>query len=106
MSLLRRAAVIVGATACFSLVAGPASAHDCIHAEKTPDSQSVIGTYDIASDTFTPSDHPGKAGHIAIRFPDGTTIVTFTNVPPSGVVEGARNCDGNGLDSFEACMGI
>lgn len=86
--------------------AGPALAHDCIQTQKDPASGGVVGTYYVATDTFVPSGQPGNAGFIAVAFPDGHTVVSFAHGGPEGVVPGAKNCDGKGLDSFTACLGL
>lgn len=108
MRILRPVGLAAAALTTVALAAGPASAHDCIQTQKNPDSGGIIGTYDVLTDTFTPSGQPGNAGLIAVRLPDGSVIVSFSHGPAShdGVVPGAKDCDGKGLDSFEACMGI
>ncbi len=87
--------------------AGPALAHDCINTQRSG-SGGIVGTYEIATDTFTPSGAPGQPAFVKIVFPDGSTAYLFVH---SGgavhdyVVPGAMNCDGKGLDNLDVCFG-
>lgn len=87
---------------------GPAFAHDCTNTQKPVDSAGIAGTYNIATDTFTPNGSPGNPGFVLLVFPDGSTYLTFSHsggAKHDYVVPGAKNCDGKGLDSLEACFG-
>ncbi len=104
--IVRRMAIAVGMAGLFVLGStGSAMAHDCFNTQKAAGSGGTVGTYDEASDTFTPS---GKNGaFVEIVFMDGTSGFVFIHSAAGndGVVPGAKNCDGKGLDSFTACMG-
>ena len=85
--------------------AGTAWAHECINTQRSG-TGGVVGTYDPATDTFTPSGQPGNGAFVQIALPDGSVAYVFAH---SGgekhdyVVPGAKNCDGKGLDKFGAC---
>ena len=88
--------------------AGPASAFDCNNPNKAAGSGGTIGTYNVATDTFTPSGAPGNPVFVEILLPTGTSTFLFVHAAKGvgGVVPGAKGCDGKGLDNFEACMGV
>jgi hypothetical protein len=79
MHLIRSAGTIAGALAALALAAGPASAHDCINTQKPADTGGIAGTYYIATDTFTPSDHAGNAAFVLVVFPDGSSVLSYSH---------------------------
>lgn len=88
--------------------ASSASAHDCFNTQKAAGSGGTVGTYDVATDTFTPSGAPGNPAFVEIVFPDGSSGFLFIHSASAVhdyVIPGAKNCDGKGLDNFEACFG-
>ena len=106
MKLVRSAGIVVGALATLALAAGPASAHDCFNTQKAAGSGGVAGTYVVATNTFTPSGAPGNPVFVEVIFPDGSSGFGYGHAAgPHGVIPAARDCDGKGIDSFEACFG-
>jgi hypothetical protein len=102
--------VIAGVTLAGSVVlggAGSAWAHDCFNTQRSG-TGGVVGTFDPATGEFTPTGQPGNGAFVQVALPDGTVAYVFAH---SGgekhdyVVPGAKNCDGKGLDKFEACTG-
>lgn len=106
MPVTRIFAVAVGAVATIALAAPPASAHECFNTQKSPGSGGYWATYDVASDTFTPNpDAKGNPTFIRVVFPDGSEVYGFSHSGFEGVVGGAKDCDGKGLDNAEECFG-
>jgi hypothetical protein len=105
---MRLGRVVAGAALAGSVLlggAGTAWAHDCINTQRSG-TGGVVGTYDVATDTFTPSGQPGNGGFVQIALPDGSVAYVFSHsggAKHDYVVPGAKNCDGKGLDTFEAC---
>ena len=87
-----------------ALGAGPALAHDCFNTQKAAGSGGTVGVYDEKTDTFTPSATKGNATFVEIRFADGSSGFLFLHNGPDGVVPGAKDCDGKGLDNFTHCV--
>ena len=88
--------------------AAPALAHDCYNTQKRAGSGGTVGTYDVASDTFTPSRAKGNPTFVEVVFPDGSSGFLFIHSAGECndyVVPGAKDCDGKGLDNFNACFG-
>lgn len=107
MKLLRPAGVIAGAFAVLAFSGAPASAHDCYNTQKAAGSGGSIGTFDVATDTFTPSNQKGNPAFVEIAFPDGTSGFVFLHSAGEKngyVVPGAKDCDGKGLDNFVMCL--
>lgn len=68
----------------------------------------TVGTFDVATDTFTPSGQKGNPAFVRVVFPDGSAGYLFIHSAGEVheyVIPGARDCDGKGLDNFEACFG-
>lgn len=86
--------------------AGPALAHSCFNTQKAAGSGGTVGTYYVATDQFKPSGARGNPTFVEIVFPDGSSGFLFLHNAKNndGVVPGAKDCDGKGLDNFEACM--
>ena len=106
---LRRPIAIAVITGAFVLGgASSASAFDCFNTQKAAGSGGTVGTYDVATDTFTESGAPGNPVFVEIVFPDGSSNFLFIHAAGEAngyVVPGAKDCDGKGLDNFESCMG-
>ena len=96
-------AFVVGAAA-------PAFAHDCINVSAQTTHASV-GTYDVATDTFTESGAPGNKPFVTIDATGvgGDTFVLFVHpAGPHGVLPAAEHsdtCDTHGVTSIENCFG-
>ena len=108
MRKLARAAVTIGAVPVFfALSAAPALAHECFNTQKKAGSGGTVGVYDIATDTFTPTGAKGNPTFVEVRFPDGSSGFVFIHnaAGKDGVIGGAKDCDGKGLDNFTACFG-
>ncbi len=96
-------ALVIGAAA-------PAFAHDCINVSAKTTHASV-GTYDVATDTFTPSDAPGNKPFVTIDATGvggGTFLLYVHPAGPHGVLPAAEHsttCDSHGVTSVEACFG-
>jgi hypothetical protein len=106
MSLLRRAGFVAGATACLTLVAGPASAHDCFITYRAPASGGIVGIIDAATGSFTPTGRNGA--FVKVVFPDGSAVYGFAHSAGEihdYVLPAANNCDGRGIESAEVCFG-
>jgi len=85
----------------------PASAHDCVNTQRAGKG-GIVGTYDVATDTFTPSGAKGNPAFVKIVLPDGSSTYLFVHSggpANDGVVPGAKNCDGKGLDLLSLCFG-
>ncbi len=68
----------------------------------------IAGTYYVATDTFVESGRPGNPAFVKIVFPDGSSRYLFLHSGGprhDGVVPGAKNCDGKGLDLLSVCFG-
>ncbi len=106
---LRRLTAIAVVTGAFVLGgASSAAAVDCFNTQKAAGSGGTVGTYDVATDVFTPSDAPGNPVFVEIVFPDGSSNFLFIHAASEVngyVVPGAKDCDGKGLDNFESCFG-
>lgn len=89
--------------------ASPAFAHDCINVSAQTTHASV-GTYDVATDTFTPSDAPGNKPFVTIDATGvggGTFLLYVHPAGPHGVLPAAEHsttCDEHGVTSIEACF--
>jgi hypothetical protein len=91
-----------------------AFAHFCVNANKK-DGAGSIGTYDFATDTFTPNFN-GKSGNsnggfVSVVWVDGTVYDIFVhNLLPNGAQaagpDGVSMCDGQGIDYFWTCIGV
>ncbi len=91
-----------------TLSAAPALANECFNTQKRAGSGGTVGTYYVATDTFTPSGTRGKPAFVEVVFPDGSSGFVFIHSAGEVngyVVPGARDCDGKGLDNFSACFG-
>ncbi|HUR24287.1 MAG TPA: hypothetical protein VMZ73_10485 [Acidimicrobiales bacterium] len=87
--------------------AGAAFAHDCYNTQRSG-TGGTVGTYDVATDAFTPSGQKGNPAFVRIVFPDGSAGYLFIHSASEVndyVVPGAKDCDQKGLDNFEACFG-
>jgi hypothetical protein len=87
--------------------AGSAWAHTCFNTQRSG-TGGTVGTYDVASDTFTPSGQKGNPAFVRVVFPDGSAGYVFIHSAGEVhdyVIPGAKDCDGKGLDNFEACFG-
>jgi len=101
------------------LMVNVAFAFDCNN--PNIDDHAVVGTYDIATDTFTPNksnwgsleDFKFNGAFVKLVFPWGDSYNVFViNVQPDGVLPaGALNsgpgdnlCDGKGIDDLDACL--
>lgn len=107
MRKLARAATTVAAVPVFiALSAAPALAHDCFNTQKKAGSGGTVGVYDVATDTFTPSGTKGNPTFVEIRFPNGSSGFLFLHNAKGndGVIPGAKDCDGKGLDNFVHCF--
>ncbi len=86
---------------------GSAWAHTCFNTQRSG-TGGTVGTYDVASDTFTPSGQKGNPTFVRVVFPDGSAGYVFLH---SGgelhdyVVPGAKDCNNKGLDNFDVCFG-
>ncbi len=107
--IVRRAVTTTGATiGALALFTGPALAHECFNTQKRAGSGGTVGTYDVESDTFTPSGTKGNPAFVEIVFPDGSSGFVFIHSASEVngfVIPGAKDCDGKGLDNFSACFG-
>ena len=86
---------------------GAAFAHTCYNTQRSG-TGGTVGTYTVATDTFTPSGTKGNPAFVRIVFPDGSAGYVFIHSAGEVndyVVPGAKDCDGKGLDNFEACFG-
>ena len=110
--LLRTRLMVFLATAMMltMMVAAPAFAHHCANVSKQSGAGS-IGTYNIATDEFTPAKENGGGGFVTVT--DGSTFSydTFANKTlPEGAMAagpgGDSQCDGVGIDDAMACEGI
>jgi hypothetical protein len=100
---------IVFAFVLTAFVTTSAFAHVCTNANKR-DGAGSIGTYNIVTETFEPSNQP-NGGFVTIT--DGATFsydVFLHDVLPEGALAagpgGDDQCDGMGVDSFLACIGF
>ncbi len=87
--------------------AGSAWAHSCFNTQRSG-TGGTAGTYYVATDTFIESGQRGNPAFVRVVFPDGSAGYVF--IHSAGeihdyVVPGAKDCDGKGLDNFEACFG-
>jgi len=107
MRLGRLAAGTVIAAVGLIGVASPALAHNCYNTQRSG-TGGTVGTYDVATDTFTESGQKGNPAFVRLVFPDGSSGYVFVHSASEVndyVVPGAKDCDGKGLDNFEACFG-
>jgi hypothetical protein len=87
----------------------PAFAHDCINVSAQTTHASV-GTYDVATNTFTPSGAPGNKPFVTIDATGvggGTFLLYIHPAGPHGVLPAAEHsstCDAHGVTSIEACF--
>ncbi len=104
---LGRIGTVLAATGLAVVVsAGPALAHECFNTQKAAGSGGTVGTYYFATDTFVPSGQPGQPTFVEVVFPDGHSVFLFLHSGgEDGVVNGAKDCDGKGLDNFKVCIG-
>ena len=90
--------------------AAPEFAGDCINVSAKTTNASA-GTYDVATDTFTPSDAPGNKPFVTIDATGvggGTFLLYVHPAGPHGVLPAAENnttCDAHGVTSIENCFG-
>lgn len=87
--------------------AGSAWAQSCFNTQRSG-TGGTVGTYFVASDTFVESGQRGNPAFVRVVFPDGSAGYVFTHSAGEVndyVVPGAKDCDGKGLDNFEACFG-
>ena len=109
MLLRKRLTVLLAAAMMLTLLAAaPALAHHCTNVSKQAGAGS-IGTYNVATETFTPA-QPG-GGFITIT--DGATFsydVYLHQTLPEGALAagpgGDDQCDGQAVDNALACLGI
>lgn len=110
-----RARKFIGATiagvACVIGVGGPALAHDCINVSANTTS-ATIGTYNVATDTFTPNpDAKGNKPFVLIDATGvggGTFLLYVHPAGPHGVLPSAEKsgfCKDHGVTSVTACFG-
>ncbi len=86
---------------------GSAWAQMCFNTQRSG-TGGTVGTYYVATDTFEPSGQKGNPAFVRVVFPDGSAGYVFVHSAGEvndNVVPGARDCDGKGLDNFEACFG-
>ncbi len=105
----RLTVVLVAAMVLTMMVAAPAFAHQCTNVSKKAGAGS-IGTYNIVTETFTPS-KSGGGGFITIT--DGSTFsydIYLHQTLPEGAFAagpgGDDECDGKAVDNALACLGI
>jgi len=111
MLLRKRLTVFLAAAMTLTMMsAAPAFAHHCTNVSKNPGAGS-IGTYNVATDTFTPAREHGGGGFVTIT--DGSTFsydVFANRTLPEGAMkagpQGDSECDGVGIDDALACLGI
>jgi ABC-type transport system substrate-binding protein len=104
--LLRKKLTVFLAAAMMMMVmsAAPAFAHQCTNVSKQAGAGS-IGTYNIVTDTFTPTkDHGGF-----VTLTDGSTsydVFIHRTLPEGARASGPGDslCDGVGVDDVEACL--
>ncbi len=104
---LGRIGTVLAATGLAVVVsAGPALAHVCFNTQKPAGSGGSVGTYYVATGQFVPSGQPGQPTFVEVVFPDGQSGFSFLHSGgKDGVVNGAKDCDGKGLDNFMVCIG-
>ncbi len=95
-------AIVIGTSA-------PAFAHDCINVSAKTTHASA-DTYDVATDTFTPSGAKGNKPFVTIDATGvgGGTFLLYLHNGPDGVlpaVESSDFCDAHGVTSIETCFG-
>lgn len=100
---------VVAAMVLTMMVAAPAFAHQCTNVSKKSGAGS-IGTYNVVTETFTPSKSGGGA---FITFTDGSTFsydVYLHDTLPEGALAagpgGDDECDGKAVDNALVCLGI
>ena len=90
--------------------ASPAFAHDCLNVSAKTTHASV-GTYNVATDTFTPSGAPGNKPFVTIDATGvggGTYLLYAHPAGPHGVLPAATHstvCKSHGVTSIDACFG-
>ena len=92
------------------LMATSAFAHVCTNANK-PTGAGSIGTYNIVTESFEPSNHPKNGGFVTLTDGESFTVDVFLHdVLPDGALAagpgGDDLCDGVGVDLFLACIGF
>jgi hypothetical protein len=109
--IIRDALIATAGTAAIVMAgAAPAFAHDCINVSAKTTNASA-GTYDVATDTFTPSGAPGNKPFITIDATGvggGTFLLYIHPAGPHGVLPAAEHsttCDAHGVTSVDACFG-
>jgi hypothetical protein len=110
MLLRKRLTVFLAAAMMLTMMsAAPAFAHHCTNASKEAGAGS-IGTYNVVTESFTPSKSGGGA---FITFTDGSTFsydVYQHHTLPDGALAagpgGDDECDGQGIDDAFDCLGI
>lgn len=115
----RIATVVAAGAMALVVAAGSASAHYCTPANKA-DGAGSVGTYDISTGTFTPGKRlmpgfnpdTGAVNGGFVTFTDGTVSFDFfmhQTLPEGALASGPGgddHCDGQGVDSALACLGI
>ena len=110
MLLRKKVAILLAATMMVVLsAASPALAHQCTNVSKKAGAGS-IGTYNVVTETFTPSKSGGGA---FITLTDGSTFsydIYLHNTLPEGAMAagpgGDDECDGQAVDNALVCLGI
>ena len=110
MSLRMRLTVFLAAAMMLTIMAtAPAFVHQCANVSKKAGAGS-IGTYNVATENFTPSKRGGGA---FITITDGSTFsydVYLHNTLPEGAMAagpgGDDECDGKAVDNALVCLGI
>ena len=103
---------LVGAAISIGVVAAsaaPAFGHDCFNASKKNTDAANGGTVTITPPngfSFTPNGHPGNPAFATVVVTGAGTFENVFSHPAGerGVLPGADDCDGKGIDSIEACL--